>query len=127
MADGERCAVSEGGSTDADASRPPEATPTPTPLPPPQRGWYRVPDNPNYERFWDGQKWGQRRYWGGAADPHSTTGAPGVSEPIRNNRRPSDDAPVHYRGFFDTPFNPRSPIRQVVVAGVGLCLGLAYL
>ena len=34
---------------------------------PPARGWYRIPDNPNYEHFWDGQNWTSQRYWGGAS------------------------------------------------------------
>jgi hypothetical protein len=34
---------------------------------PPAPGWYRIPDNPNYEHFWDGQKWTSQRYWGGAS------------------------------------------------------------
>jgi len=34
---------------------------------PPARGWYRIPDNPNYEHFWDGQKWTSQHYWGGAS------------------------------------------------------------
>ena len=44
---------------------------------PPARGWYRIPDNPNYEHFWDGQKWTSQRYWGGA----STRASPGSSAP----------------------------------------------
>ena len=47
--------------------------------PPPQRGWYRIPDNPNYEHFWDGQNWTSQRYWGGAGTP--TSASPSVAPP----------------------------------------------
>jgi hypothetical protein len=40
-------------------------------LAPPARGWYRIPDNPNYEHFWDGQKWTSQRYWGGVSSEGS--------------------------------------------------------
>jgi hypothetical protein len=61
---------------ESDIAEPP-ATP-----PPPGRGWYRVPDNPNYERFWDGQKWTSQRYWGGGSTPARAAphGPPSVAE-----------------------------------------------
>ncbi len=49
--------------------------------PPPERGWYRIPDNPDYEHFWDGQKWTSQRYWGGGS-----TNAPSESPPPAASR-----------------------------------------
>lgn len=92
--------------------------------PPPQRGWYRDPVNPNYERFWDGQKWVNRRYWGGGVSPDRTR-TPDTAPPP-GPRPPSRYAPVQYRGFFDVPFNPRSPARQILVACLAIGLFAVY-
>jgi hypothetical protein len=94
--------------------------------PPPQRGWYRDPANPNYERFWDGQKWVNRRYWGGDV-PNMPAEGPLGAPPARRPGPPSFNAPVQYRGFFGAPLNPRSPARQIVVAGIGIVLIIVYL
>ena len=103
--------------------------------PPPQRGWYPVPGNPNYQHFWDGQKWGAQRYWGGggATDPSAPAGVLGASgragsDPFAaSDAPPLDlDAPVQYRGFTGAPFNPRSPARQIAVAAITIVVFLVY-
>lgn len=36
------------------------------------QGWYPIPEEPNYERYWDGTQWTSHRYWGGeGAQPES--------------------------------------------------------
>lgn len=47
--------------------------------PPPTPGWYPVPNEPTYERYWDGQRWTTQRYWGLTAGP--STGPPGGALP----------------------------------------------
>jgi hypothetical protein len=32
---------------------------------PREEGWYPVPGEPNYQRYWDGEEWTSHRYWGG--------------------------------------------------------------
>ena len=70
------------GDDDATGSLDPEqASGSSSPHPaPPARGWYRIPDNPNYEHFWDGQRWESQRYWGGASPEggSATSGPPPV-------------------------------------------------
>jgi hypothetical protein len=86
------------GEDDATRSLGPEqSSDSGTPLPaPPARGWYRNPDNPNYEHFWDGQKWTSQRYWGGASP--------------RESNAPSDPPPP----LFPSPFPPPVAGTQVV-------------
>jgi hypothetical protein len=99
--------------------------------PPSARGWYPAPGQPGYQRFWDGQKWTSHRYWGvdpaaagGASTPPAVPASPGAPRgPAPGPWRPSPDAPPQYRGFFDVPFNPRSPSRYVASA----CLFVALL
>jgi hypothetical protein len=57
---------------------------------PPARGWYRVPDNPNYEHFWDGQKWTSQRYWGGGSP---RTNGPAYGPPPAAESRVPDAPP----------------------------------
>jgi hypothetical protein len=122
---------------DGETADPPPSPPTEplTAPPPPQRGWYPVPGNPNYQHFWDGQKWGTQRYWGGggATDPSAPAGVLGPSglpgpDPFARSGTPSFDvdAPVQYRGFTGAPFNPRSPARQIAVAAIAVVLFLVY-
>jgi hypothetical protein len=57
------------GEDDATGSLGPEQSSdlgTPRPAPP-ASGWYRIPDNPNYEHFWNGHEWTLQRYWGGVS------------------------------------------------------------
>jgi hypothetical protein len=137
---GEREAGAVGDGEAADPSPPPQSppesppqSPAEPPPPPPQRGWYPVPGNPNYQHFWDGQKWGTQRYWGGAGgtDPGAPAGVLGASglpgpDPFAASRTPSFDAPVQYRGFTGAPFNPRSPARQIAVAAITIVVFLVY-
>ncbi len=37
---------------------------------PPATGWYPVPGNPEYQRYWNGTGWTSQRYWG--LDPETT-------------------------------------------------------
>ena len=97
---------------------------------PPGRGWYPVPGRQDYQRFWNGQRWGDQRYWGHVGAPASSPApdAPGgVATPPPGRRRPrgiaaAPGAEVQYRGFFGAPIGPRSPARQIFVAVVGLIL-----
>ena len=132
MSDGEDA----GAPTPAEpSSAAPPPGPPPALPPPPERGWPPVPGNPNYQRFWDGQNWGQQRYWGGggapdASAPAGTLGPSGLPgpDPFAMDRTPSFDAPVqHQRGFFGPPLNPRSPYRQAAVVAVGVILFFVYL
>ena len=101
--------------------------------PPPQRGWYPVPGEPNYQHFWDGQKWVSQRYWGGAGatDPSPLAGTSPSGwagpDPPAGHQRPSFDAPVQRSGFFGPPLNPRSPARQIAVAVLSFVLLFVYL
>jgi hypothetical protein len=61
-------------------------------IPPQERGWYPVPDNPNYQRFWTGRSWTEERYWGGAAE--------------------QSNSPVSDRGPDDAKFVPPTNWRQ---------------
>lgn len=36
---------------------------------PREQGWYPVPGEPNYQRYWDGEQWTSHRYWGGEGPP----------------------------------------------------------
>jgi hypothetical protein len=83
---------------------------------PPARGWYRVPDNPNYEHFWDGQKWTSQRYWGGAPSgrnesrygPPPVAGTQARDMPTLQEVRPTPNA-----GPSDpAPFNAADPEGQ---------------
>ena len=92
-----------------------------------------MPGNPNYQHFWDGQKWGAQRYWGGggATDPGAPAGVLGASglpgsDPFAESGPPSFDAPVQYRGFTGAPFNPRSPTRQIALAAITVVVFLVY-
>ena len=92
-----------------------------------------MPGNPNYQHFWDGQKWGAQRYWGGtgATDPGAPAGVLGASglpgsDPFAESGPPSFDAPVQYRGFTGAPFNPRSPARQIALGAITVVVFLVY-
>jgi hypothetical protein len=60
---------------------------------PPARGWYRIPDNPNYEQFWDGQKWASQRYWGGASSGTTGTSHSFGPPPVAGTRLPEIPTP----------------------------------
>jgi len=50
------------------------------PLPdPPKTGWYPVPNEPGYQRFWDGHSWGSQRYWGIGASDYEAAPPPAVT------------------------------------------------
>jgi hypothetical protein len=142
--------VDDGDHAEAEVPAPSSGS-SPEPVPqaqpaPPERGWHPVPDNPNYQRFWDGQKWGEQRYWGGAGTTSppmppgiaGSIGPPGPGQTLRPgslavdpfslDRTPSIDAPVQYQeGFFGAPLNPRSPARRAGVVALGVVLFFVYL
>jgi hypothetical protein len=84
---------------ESDAAGPPTTPPPPESPPPsaapPARGWYRVPDNPNYEHFWDGRTWTSQRYWGGASA--GVTGPSHAPPPGAGSWGPPPSPPGHKR------------------------------
>jgi hypothetical protein len=98
------------------------------------RGWYPVPDNPNYQRFWNGQSWSSERYEGGAgphpsgrrvAMPEIQTDAshpPAGTPRTASSVLPRQLGPVQHRDFYGPPLNPRSPARRVGVALAAITL-----
>jgi hypothetical protein len=92
------------------------------------RGWYPVPGNPNYQRFWNGQSWSSERYEGGAglqASGHrvATSESPrDVPRPPTNTAQatsrvlPRQFDHVQYQGSSGPPLNPRSPARHMAVS-----------
>ena len=73
-------------------------------------GWYPVPDEPNYQRYWDGAAWTTHRYWGGEG------AQPGAAA--------EEDREVREEEALDESINPRTPAAPIAV---GLLVGAVIL
>ncbi|HXZ62484.1 MAG TPA: DUF2510 domain-containing protein [Acidimicrobiales bacterium] len=77
-----------------------------------EQGWYPVPGEPNYQRYWDGREWTSRRYWGGGGPEAETTrstvtGSSNVPPPAGGTTRDED--------VIETSLNPRTPTAPLAV------------
>lgn len=97
------------------------------PLPdPPKTGWYPVPNEPGYQRFWNGQSWSSQRYWGLGAPEYEAAPPPAVAfaqtATSRDPGVPSAYAAPSQNEFGSGPPRRFYAITTIVGAPIFICV-----
>ena len=117
---------------------PPPPQQPPHPAPPTTRGWYADPEEPEYQRFWSGQAWTSRRYWGSFTAADATSQPPDSPEAQQKARLIAPPTasppppllprrPIPQSRVFGPPLNPRGKVRSAFVVVAFLVVGVVYL